>query len=139
MVNLGRLASRGASRSGGAGIGLAAVIAFGIGLGAAMVRPRRVVVEGRSMEPTLAPGDRLLVVRARALHPGDVVAVRDPTQSRRVLVKRVGAVLEDEIVLRGDNPGASTDSRNFGPVPSSAVLGRVVRCYSPSWRAGPVR
>jgi type IV secretory pathway protease TraF len=67
------------------------------------------------------------------------VAVRDPTEARRVLVKRVGAVLEDGIVLRGDNPGASTDSRSFGPVPSSAVLGRVVRCYSPSWRAGPVR
>ena len=91
------------------------------------------------MEPTLAPGDRLLVVRARHLHPQDVVAVRDPTDPRRVLVKRIGAVLEDEIVLRGDNPGASTDSRSFGPVPTSAVLGRVVRCYAPAWRAGPVR
>ena len=104
----------------------------------AVVRPRRVVVEGRSMEPTLAPGDRLLVVRARALHPGDVVAVRDPTEARRVLVKRISAVLEDEIVVRGDNPGASTDSRSFGPVPAGAVLGRVVRCYAPAWRAGPV-
>ena len=56
-----------------------------------------------------------------------------------MLVKRVSAVLEDEIVLRGDNPGASTDSRSFGPVPAGAVLGRVVRCYAPSWRAGPVR
>ncbi len=91
------------------------------------------------MEPTLAPGDRLLVVRARGLHAGDVVAVRDPRDSRRVLVKRIGAVLEDGIVLRGDNPGASTDSRSFGPVPAAAVLGRVVRCYAPSWRAGPVR
>jgi nickel-type superoxide dismutase maturation protease len=91
------------------------------------------------MEPTLAPGDRLLVVRARRLHAGDVVAVRDPTDPKRVLVKRVGAVLEDEIVLRGDNPGVSTDSRSFGPVPTSAVLGRVVRRYAPGWSAGPVR
>jgi inner membrane protease subunit 1 len=104
-----------------------------------LVRPRRVVVEGRSMEPTLAPGDRLLVTRARGLHAGDVVAVRDPRDRRRVLVKRVGAVLDDEIVLRGDNPSASTDSRTFGPVPAKAVLGRVSRCYSPAWRAGPVR
>jgi nickel-type superoxide dismutase maturation protease len=90
------------------------------------------------MEPTLAPGDRLLVLRARGVHPGDVVAVRDPRAARRVLVKRVGAVLDDEIVLRGDNPSASTDSRSFGPVPASSILGRVVRCYAPSWRAGPV-
>jgi inner membrane protease subunit 1 len=109
-----------------------------LAVGAALVRPRRVVVEGRSMEPTLAPGDRLLVARTRGLHAGDVVAVRDPRDRRRVLVKRIGAVLEDGLVLHGDNPGASTDSRTLGPVPSSAVLGRVVRRYAPSWRAGPV-
>jgi len=97
-----------------------------------------VVVEGGSMEPTLAPGDRLLVARTRAVRAGDIVAVRDRRDHRRVLVKRVGAVLEDGIVLRGDNPGASTDSRSFGPVPARAVLGRVVRRYAPAWRAGPV-
>ena len=118
------------------GVGLAGAVALAVAW--AVVRPRRVVVEGRSMEPTLAPGDRLLVVRARHLHPGDVVAVRDPTEARRVLVKRISAVLEDEIVVRGDNPEASTDSRSFGPVRAGAVLGRVVRCYAPSWRAGPV-
>ena len=104
-----------------------------------LVRPRRVVVEGRSMEPTLAPGDRLLVVRASHLRAGDVVAVRDPRGGHRLLVKRVGAILEDEVVLRGDNPVASTDSRTFGSVARRAVVGRVVRCYAPAWRAGPVR
>jgi nickel-type superoxide dismutase maturation protease len=139
MVNPGRGAPRRPSRPVRTATGVAFTFVVGVGVGVALVRPRRVVVEGRSMEPTLAPGDRLLVVRAGVVHAGDVVAVRDPAGSRRVLVKRVGAVLEDEIVLRGDNPGASTDSRSFGPVPYSAVLGRVVRCYSPSWRAGPVR
>ena len=103
------------------------------------VRPRRVVVEGRSMEPTLAPGDRLLVVRARRVRAGEVVAVRDPRRGDRVLVKRVAAVLDDGVVVRGDNAEASTDSRSFGPVPARAVVGRVVRCYAPAWRAGPVR
>ena len=139
MVNPGRGAPRRPSPPGGTATGVVLTFLVGFGVGVALVRPRRVVVEGRSMEPTLAPGDRLLVVRAGVVHAGDVVAVRDPDGSRRVLVKRIGAVLEDEIVLRGDNPGASTDSRKFGPVPYSAVLGRVVRCYSPSWRAGPVR
>jgi nickel-type superoxide dismutase maturation protease len=117
----------------------AVAVALASGVGFVVVRPRRVVVEGRSMEPTLAPGDRLIVVRTRDLHAGDVVAVRDPRDDKHVLVKRVGAVLEDEIVVRGDNPEVSTDSRTFGPVARSAVLGKVVRCYSPSWRAGPVR
>ncbi|HVA02401.1 MAG TPA: nickel-type superoxide dismutase maturation protease [Acidimicrobiales bacterium] len=116
----------------------AVVIVVASAIAFAVVRPRRVVVEGMSMEPTLAPGDRVLVVRARRLHADDVVAVEDPRDPRRLLVKRIGAVLENEIVVRGDNPQASTDSRAFGPVPTSSVLGRVVRCYSPSWRAGPV-
>ena len=117
----------------------AAVFVMASVIGIVVVRPRRVVIEGSSMEPTLAPGDRVLVVRARRLHAHDVVAVRDPRDRGRVLVKRIGAVLEDEIVVRGDNPAASTDSRSFGPVPTKAVIGRVVRCYAPSWRAGPVR
>jgi nickel-type superoxide dismutase maturation protease len=123
----------------GAAAVLARASAIAVVVGVVAVRPRRVVVEGRSMEPTLAPGDRVLVVRARRLHALDVVAVRDPRDPKRVLVKRIGAVLEDEVVVRGDNPAASTDSRSFGPVPKSAVIGRVVRCYAPSWRAGPVR
>jgi len=139
-VNLGRARRRPARPSAtGIGLGAAVILAVALVVAAVVVRPRRVVVRGRSMEPTLAPGDRLLVVRARGLHPLDVVAVRDPSDPKRVLVKRVGAVLEDEIVLRGDNPGASTDSRSFGPVPTTAVLGKVIRCYAPSWRAGPVR
>jgi nickel-type superoxide dismutase maturation protease len=103
------------------------------------LRPRRVVVRGPSMEPTLAPGDRLLVLRVKRVRAGDVVAVRDPGDRRRLLVKRVGAVIPGAVVLRGDNPGASTDSRVFGPVPEHAVVGRVVRRYAPEWRAGPVR
>jgi nickel-type superoxide dismutase maturation protease len=145
MVNPGSRARRPRPRrrairvAQGAAAVLSRASAIAVVVGVVVVRPRRVVVEGRSMEPTLAPGDRVLVVRARGLHPLDVVAVRDPRDPKRVLVKRIGAVLEDEVVVRGDNPAASTDSRSFGPVPKSAVIGRVVRCYAPSWRAGPVR
>ncbi len=89
------------------------------------------------MEPTLAPGDRLLVTRTTHPRAGDVVAARDP-RSGRILVKRIGAIVDGEVVLRGDNPAASTDSRTFGSVPRRAVVGRVVRCYAPAWRAGPV-
>jgi nickel-type superoxide dismutase maturation protease len=99
---------------------------------------RRLVVQGRSMAPTLLPGDRLLLVRARRLRAGDLVAVPDPRQARRLLVKRITALHDGSVELRGDNPGASTDSRVFGDVPVSLVLGRVVRRYAPSGRRGRV-
>ena len=100
------------------------------------LRPRRVVVEGRSMEPTLAEGDRLLVVRAWRVGPGDLVAFHDPREPRRLLVKRVTSILGDDVMVHGDNPPASTDSRAFGPVSRRALLGRVLRRYQ---RGAPQR
>lgn len=96
---------------------------------------RLVVVEGDSMRPTLEPGDRLVVLR---LPPrvGDVVAVE---HGGRVLVKRVAGLAGDGVTVQGDNAAASTDSRSFGPVPRSAVLGRAVYRYAPTARAGRVR
>jgi nickel-type superoxide dismutase maturation protease len=118
---------------------LLALGALGVALGGALwaLRPRRVVVEGASMEPTLDEGDRLLVVRTRKPSPGDLVALRDPRDGRRLLVKRVTSVMGDDVMVHGDNPAASTDSRAFGPVSRRAVLGRVIRRYQrgPAHRA----
>jgi nickel-type superoxide dismutase maturation protease len=99
---------------------------------------RFVVVDGDSMRPGLEPGDRLLVLRLRP-RVGDVVALRDPRQASRIIVKRVVAIDTDGIDVRGDNLGASTDSRAFGPVARRDVLGRVVYRYAPAPRAGRVR
>ncbi len=121
---------------------MAAAVAAGIGAGAVLAarwQPRRVSVEGRSMVPTLLPGDRLMVARHRRPRPGDVVAVRDPRRRSRLLVKRVAAVDGDRLDVRGDDPDASTDSRAFGWVPAADVVGIVVRRYAPASRAGPVR
>lgn len=99
---------------------------------------RRVVVEGESMLPTLEPGDRLLVVRTRHPRVGDLVAVPDPRDPARLLVKRVARRSHGMLELQGDNAPSSTDSRVFGPLPPGAVWGRVVRRYAPAGRAGPV-
>jgi signal peptidase I len=103
-------------------------------------RGRRVVVSGTSMEPAFTSGDRLLVVPARRHRPGDVVAVSDPRQPARLLIKRVEAVDAPSrtLVLLGDNRSASTDSRVFGPVPSRSVVGRAVFRYWPPGREGRV-
>lgn len=103
----------------------------------------RVEVVGSSMAPTLQPGDRLVVVAAPWCpppwpRPGRVVALTDPREPRRILVKRVAAIhtRDGTLEVEGDRPEASTDSRTFGPVPRSSIVGRVVYRYAPPGRRG---
>jgi nickel-type superoxide dismutase maturation protease len=110
-----------------AALALAAVVA---------VRSRRVVVDGRSMLPAFEPGDRLLVIPLRSVRVGSVVAMRDPRDHSRILIKRVRARIGPQVDVRGDNAAESTDSRHFGLVPRSALAGRVIFRYSPASRAG---
>jgi nickel-type superoxide dismutase maturation protease len=116
---------------------LLAAGALGVVAAVALLRPvGRVEVAGASMRPALEPGDRLLVVRRRSYRPGAVVAVADPRDGR-LLVKRVTAVdCDGRLVLTGDAPDASTDSRTFGPVPRALVRGQAVHRYAPPARVG---
>jgi nickel-type superoxide dismutase maturation protease len=90
------------------------------------------------MLPTLRPGDRLLVdpraYRGRPPSPGDIVVLHDPEVASRLLVKRVASVAPNGVMVAGDEPARSRDSRAFGPVPLSALLGRAYRCYHPAER-----
>ncbi|MCX6024592.1 MAG: signal peptidase I [Chloroflexi bacterium] len=111
----------------------------------------RVRVSGGSMTPTLLPGDELLASRLRLwLIPprrGDIVvlAVRQPGAPDRLDIKRIAAAPGDaarlpdgerrmargEYWALGDNGGASTDSRSYGPVPRSVIQAAAW------WRTGP--
>jgi nickel-type superoxide dismutase maturation protease len=96
-------------------------------------------VRGRSMAPTLLPGDRLVLVRpARSLRVGDVVVAPDPRSATRELIKRVAAFDRFGVTLRGDNPAFSTDARTFGTVPPAAIGWRVAWRYWPRSRFGAI-
>ena len=111
------------------------------------------------MRPTLRAGDRLLVdpteYRARGPQCGDVIVLGDPDDRRRWLVKRVAAlagqpfpgpvvpgdddrVPPQHVYVLADDRTAGRDSRSFGPVPVSSVVGRVWYRTAPTDRAGPI-
>lgn len=81
----------------------------------------------------------LVVVRGRGAEgvaPGQgaegLVSGHEPAP----VVKRVVAVGAGGVTVAGDNPAASTDSRDYGPVPLADVRGRVVYRYAPAGRVG---
>lgn len=127
------------------GRGLSGPLFLMLGMAAGITVGRRwldvVEVRGGSMAPSLLPGDRLLVeshsYQSRPPRRGEVVLAPDPREPERELIKRVAAV-DDAAAsaeLRGD-AAASTDSREFGAVPLSAIRWRAVFRYWPPQRAG---
>lgn len=93
-------------------------------------RYQRFEVAGRSMSPAYNPGDWLLVdlhaYRHRLPLPGEAVIIRDVRQPARQLIKRIYRVSDDgQLDVRGDNSFESTDSRQFGLVTPSLLVGKV--------------
>lgn len=118
-----------------------------IGGAAFLVATRRFVVDGRSMLPAYAPGDRVLVSRLAYIRSrpsiGDVVIVRQPGSDGRIDVKRIAADAGEAVEIRGeqhvlgpdewfvlgDNASESTDSRQLGPVRTADIVGKVLLKY----------
>lgn len=124
--------------------------------------------KGEEMSPTLSgQGGSLLVRRLPTADPrkvfvGDVVALKDPQNPDNCIVRRLAAVEGDEMVstdekdepfvlendqcwVVSDNESLSpkvleaADSRIFGPVPMSDILGRVIYCLRSSVDHGPIK
>lgn len=89
-----------------------------------MITIRRVV--GSSMEPALHQG---AVVFARRKNPkaGDIVIAK--AQGREV-IKRITCISPARLFLQGDNSMQSTDSRQYGPVEYTDVIGVVCLTFN---------
>lgn len=118
------------------------------------------------MEPTIAQqGSTLLVRKLPAADPknvfvGDVVVLKDPEKSENYLVRRLAAVEgyemassdekeesfvldKDECWVLADNeklkPKEANDSRLFGPVQMTNIVGRVIYCLKNAVDHGPMQ
>lgn len=120
---------------------------------------------GREMEPTIPEEGNLLV--RKMIYPvptqvfiGDVIVMKDPEKPNDRLVRRLAAVEGFEMaskdekdepfllekdqcwVLSDDEslkPKEARDSRLFGPVPMSNILGRVIYAMRSAVDHGPVQ
>lgn len=152
---------------------LAAVV-----IGAALLRLfvlQPYAISSNSMEPTLVPGDKILVNRYAYQYGtptrGDIVVFAYPKDTSRTFVKRVIAVEGETVELKGnqvyvngalvqepylkqgdyppfepetipaenifvlgDNRRESGDSREWGVLPRSYIIGKVWFVYSPLQR-----
>ena len=93
-----------------------------------------VQVEGNSMLPNFAPGERILIKhRTSDLQPINVGEVVMIEREGELLLKRVvryeigGHTGVGMISVEGDNKEESIDSRHWGAVPSRFVKARVLR------------
>ncbi|CAA3011201.1 Peptidase S24 S26A S26B S26C family isoform 1 [Olea europaea subsp. europaea] len=122
--------------------------------------------KGEEMAPTVGPcGGTLLVRKIPAADPtrvyvGDVVVLKDPMSTEKYLVRRLAAiegyemastdekdepfVLEkDQCWVLADNENLKPkqeayDSRTFGPVSMTDIIGRVLYCLRTAVDHGPV-
>ncbi len=100
------------------------------------------IVHGQSMDPTFRTGDYLIVdeisYKFTAPKRGDVIVFRYPNDTSKFFIKRIfglpnqtievegktTSLGENEYFVLGDNRGASSDSRVWGTVDETLIIGK---------------
>ncbi|MDA3950282.1 MAG: nickel-type superoxide dismutase maturation protease [Spirochaeta sp.] len=87
-------------------------------------------VDGDSMLPKIAPGEVLVVNRLAFAfgppRPGDVLLFRHPDNGQPTVKRLAGYHRHSLMELRGDNARSSIDSRHYGGVSTTALIGKVI-------------
>ena len=86
----------------------------------------RLEIEGSSMAPNFAEGERVFVSSFSEVIEGDVAVFQ---QDSLKIMKRVHEVNGDKFFVLGDNPNESTDSRTLGWLGKKQLLGKVLFKY----------
>jgi nickel-type superoxide dismutase maturation protease len=80
------------------------------------------------MSPTLRPGSVVLVLRYFSFfkpHIGDIIACKSP-RNKKIIIKRITKIKNNQYFVQGDNKAASTDSRDFGMLIITKIVGKVI-------------
>ena len=81
------------------------------------------------MAPTLIPGDRVLIRPSSADDPlpiiDSIVVAWHPDRTGTRVIKRLTGFSQGRLLLHGDNPAESSDSRQFGPLERRHLIGVV--------------
>jgi nickel-type superoxide dismutase maturation protease len=78
------------------------------------------------MAPTYLSGDWLVVHWSRNHMVGQVVVVEREERPGVFLIKRIVRMQGQKYWVEGDNKHSSTDSRQWGAIEGSEILGRVL-------------
>jgi nickel-type superoxide dismutase maturation protease len=109
---------------------LTAIVTVGVFAAFLSLAVQLFAVEGESMLPEIAPGEVVVVNRLAFAfgqpRPGDILLFRHPDNGQPT-VKRLAGYHEHTLMeLRGDNDRFSIDSRHYGGVSTTALIGRVI-------------
>lgn len=91
-----------------------------------MIGLTTVRIVGPSMEPALRNGEVYLAITGVRVDVGDVVVCRHPLRPELLTVKRIIRPAGRDWWIEGDNPDASSDSREFGAISADLVRAKVV-------------
>ena len=87
-------------------------------------------IKDKSMEPTFKEGDYILVNRLAYLFSkpskGDVIVLENPKEKNKFLVKRISTIGSGKYFVAGDNEKYSQDSRHFGLINKSLIVGKLL-------------
>ena len=84
-------------------------------------------VVGKSMQPYLKQGQVVFAMKKKP-RIGDVVIAK---QNNREVIKRLTSICNEGLYLKGDNASASSDSRTYGRINESDILGIVIFKFTP--------
>lgn len=84
-------------------------------------------------------GEAITIAQGRVYVGGEPLA-EDYTEGTEVMEKPVGGVVpDDHLLVLGDNRDHSEDSRDWGPIPLSALVGRATYVVWPIGRIRPLK